>query len=298
MNKQSILFFLSFCMILVLLNGCDEGEEILSLDIRPQVKTGRMTVWSGQPLEMEYIWNIGDAVKLPEKNCKILVHFLDGEGNLLLQDDHFPEMPTSEWEKNRAVGYPRTVFLPEFRRTGTFFIKVGLYNPEQREERFGLDGTHGGDHAYLVKEMTIVQKPRWDEIYFEDGWHAPETKSSSSKDRWIWSKGVCRIVTGNPKKDSILYLEAHSPARDLQEPQQVQIFLDDDLLDTFSVAESEKDRILRKIDIPASRMGVESWLHFKIKIDKVFIPADHGSSGDARELGLKVYHFVLTEALL
>ena len=71
MNKKSALFHLSFCMVLILLNGCDEGEEILSLDIRPQVKTGGMTVWSGQPLEIEYIWNIGDAVKLPEKEWQV-----------------------------------------------------------------------------------------------------------------------------------------------------------------------------------------------------------------------------------
>ena len=61
-------------------------------------------------------------------------------------------------------------------------------------------------------------------------------------------------------------------------------------VEQFTVAPT--DRQLRKIKLPAARMGAGDMAELQIVVDKTFIPSQvsGGTSKDPRELGVRVFH--------
>ena len=113
---------------------------------------------------------------------------------------------------------------------------------------------------------------------------------------WHWTKKVATLAVRNPKKDSVLYLEINNPGGVFDEPQQVTVSIGATTLDQFTVTPN-KD-ILRKIALPASALGVAENVDVRIEVDKTFVPSHLSpSSKDPRELGVRVFHVAIVEAL-
>ncbi len=103
------------------------GVTILSAE--PETPAGR----PGAGFRITYRWQATPM----DKDYTVFVHVVDGQGRTVLQDDHEPPMPTSQWDG--LVTYSRTVPLDrwkvENKRTidialseGRYRIYAGLYD--------------------------------------------------------------------------------------------------------------------------------------------------------------------------
>ena len=103
-----------------------------------------------------------NAVPL-SKNYNVFVHFGDANGQMssLLQDDHQPNPPTSQW--SGAVSYTRTINIPAGMATGTYKVTIGLYDPVVWTERATLQMGAGvtemspaGSGEYVIGTLTVT----------------------------------------------------------------------------------------------------------------------------------------------
>ncbi len=92
----------------------------------------------------------------------------------------------------------------------------------------------------------------------------------------------------NPKKESVLYLEADANVEASEEPLSVSVLVGETEIAAFEV--TGRDPFLQKLTIPADALGDEDWVDLRIVNSASFIPSDAGLGDDTRELGLRVYH--------
>jgi hypothetical protein len=104
-----------------------------------------------------------------DRDYSVFVHFINKDGETILQDDHKPPTPTSSWEG--LVEYTRTVPLPVWqpkdKRTidvtlpeGEYSIYAGLY--DKKEGRKSLNAGHGvtrvDEGTYEIGSLSIDTK--------------------------------------------------------------------------------------------------------------------------------------------
>ncbi len=105
--------------------------------------------WQSQPTQRDY---------------KVFMHIVDGEGKTVYDDDHFPPTPTSKW--NGLVEYTRDVCLPRWvpkgKQTldalpeGEYKLYAGLYNNLGRKPVLASQGaTPDEEHRVLIGTLTI-----------------------------------------------------------------------------------------------------------------------------------------------
>ena len=122
---------------------------------------------------------------------------------------------------------------------------------------------------------------------FKDGWYPAEVAEHNASVEWQWTKKQAMLSFKNPKKDSVFYLVLDNPVTLLNEPQQVQVSLGGQAVDRFTLG--PKQEVLRKIPLPAARLGSVDIAELEISVDKTFVPALlDSSSKDPRELGVRV----------
>ncbi len=63
----------------------------------------------------------------------VFVHVIEPDGEKLWQDDHAPAIPTSQWKPGQSIEYTRTIFVPNYPYIGEANMRIGLYNPAQRQ---------------------------------------------------------------------------------------------------------------------------------------------------------------------
>jgi len=285
-----ILFILFF-----LATGCSKrGDEDVQALITPEVKLGATEIHLGYPLEMSYQWMIGPHMAPLQKDYIVFVHFLDREGKLIFTDDHIPPILTSKWKPGERVDYQRTLFIPFIPIMGEVRVKVGLYDIESGIRLTLAGEDEKGDRAYLVGRVKILPEDLNSLPVYKDGWYDPELVSDDITKEWIWSQKEAEVSFVNPQRDATLYLYAFSPADDLGSPQQITLYLNGEPLDSWQCTSSGD--FLRKITIKKERLGQDNWIDIKIKVDKVFIPFEHGKGKDTRQLGVKIYNLLLKPA--
>jgi hypothetical protein len=162
------------------------------------------------------------------------------------------------------------------------------------QKRLALNAADVGQHAYKVLALQIL--PQTDNVYtvFNDGWHPAESADHNSSVEWQWTKKTATLSFKNPRKDSTLYLDVDNPAGRFTDAQRVQIAIDAQVLETFTVTPGAEPS-LHKIPIKAAAMGDADMVDLRIQVDKTFVPAlMNAASKDPRELGVRVFHaFVL-----
>ena len=86
---------------------------------------------SNSPLRVELRWR---ALNTTQTSYKIFVHVLDARGQLVTQRDTIPQngfAPTNTWKRDQLIA--DRFALPQNLSSGTYTIKVGLYDPLTNE---------------------------------------------------------------------------------------------------------------------------------------------------------------------
>src|SRR5205823_965978 len=108
-------------------------------------------------------------------------------------------------------------------------------------------------------------------VVFKDGWHPAEVAEHNASVEWQWTKKDATLAFRNPKKDSTFYLEADNPGSVFHETQTVQVSLNGQPIDQFTI--TPKQTVLRKTALPAAQLGSSDMVELEISVDKTFIPS-------------------------
>jgi hypothetical protein len=272
------------------ITGCRGEEAVESRPITPSVSFNKPRAPIGSPVEITYRFEVGADAEPIGKDYSLFVHFLDSHDALLFTDDHQPPEPTTSWKAGSTIEYKRTLFIPLYPYLGTASVKVGLYVPETGE-RLGLAGPGDGNFAYQVAQIELLDQKENIFLVYKEGWHQLENQPENRSIEWQWTKKEAVCSFRNPKKDSVLFLEADTNVTAMEGPQQVAIWIGQNQIDAFPI--EDRNPILKKIAIPASALGEEDWVDLRIVNGQSFVPSAKGLGADDRELGLRVYHLYI-----
>jgi hypothetical protein len=267
--------------------GCGKKEVAESRPITPSVSFNKQSAPIGSPIEITYRFEVGPDAAPIDKDYHVFVHFLDSRDALLFNDDHQPPEPTRSWKAGSKVEYTRTLFIPLYPYLGTASVKVGLYVPGSKE-RLALSGAGDGNYAYPVGQIQLLDQKENIFLVYKEGWHQLESQPENKNIEWQWTKKEAVCSFRNPKKESLLYLEADTNVNAFEQPLDVAIWIGQNQITTFKV--ESKDTFLKKIPIPASALGDDDWVDLRIVNSESFVPTQKGIGTDDRELGLRVYH--------
>jgi hypothetical protein len=238
-------------------------------------------------VELTYKFQVSPSATF-SKDYRVMVHVLDADEELMWTDDHNPPVPTSQWKAGQVVEYTRTVFVPLYPYIGDATVAIGLYAPGTNE-RVPMSGESAGQRAYKVAKIRL--QPQTDNIFlaFLEGWNGPETAADNQAIEWQWTKKDAVIRFRNPKRNATFYLDYDGQPSMFDSPQTVNVYLRDEVIDTFKVTTVEQS--MRRLAIKAAQFGADDMVTVRIAVDKTFVPAMvKPGSKDPRELGLRVFH--------
>jgi hypothetical protein len=243
---------------------------------------------AGSPLELTYSFVVAKDAKI-NGDYRVMLHVIDTDEELMWTDDHDPPKPTSAWTPGETVEYTRTIFVPVFPYVGNATLQVGLYSTSD-QRRLPLAAEDNGQRAYKVGTIDLLPQTENLLTMFKDGWHPAETADPNATVEWQWTKKDATLAFKNPRKDSMFYLQLDSPVAELHGPQQVQVKLGNQPVDQFTLVPNVPQ--LRKVKLPAERLGTGDMAELQISVDKTFVPAtvNPSISKDPRELGVRVFH--------
>ena len=266
--------------------GCRNREPPAPPVASPSVRINHDKAPLGSPIEITYKFVVQNTGAI-DQDYRVMAHVVDTDEELMWTDDHNPPVPTTQWKQGQQIEYTRTVFVPIYPYVGEASIEVGLYSTTN-QKRLPLDGEDVGKRAYKVARLQLT--PQTENVFtvFKDGWYPAEVAEHNASVEWQWTKKQATLSFKNPKKDSLFYLELKDPGT-FNEPQQVQVSLGGEAVDRFALG--PKQEVLRKIPLPAARLGSVDLAELEISVDKTFVPALlDPNSKDPRELGVRVFH--------
>ena len=272
----------------VLAAGC--GREQSN---EPSVATATVTLNhdrapGGSPLDITYKFEVASDAKFDE-NYRVFAHVVDADEEQMWNDDHDPPVPTTQWKPGQTVEYTRTIFVPVFPYVGDATFEVGLHSVKD-QHRLTLNGEDAGQKSYKTARMQLLPPSANLFMVFKDGWNPVEGGQQDPALEWRWTKKQATLAFKNPKKDAIFFFDVDSPAKELHGPQQVQLVLGGQTVQTLTV--NPEERILHRITLPGSLMGDAELTELQIIVDHSFVPmiVTNGTSTDPRELGVRVFH--------
>jgi hypothetical protein len=274
---------------MVAVAACGGRQETEPPVAKPEFEATRTRIPLGSPVDVRYRFTIPAGAQPIDENHKVFVHFLDSNGELMWTDDHEPELPTSRWTPGETVEYTRTMFIPIYPYVGETTVRLGLYSPESGR-RLRLEGSHGGQRAYDVGQIELLPQSENVFLIYKEGWHPAEVARDNVAVEWQWTRKEAVIAFRNPKRDATFYLHLDGRSDLFDQPQQVQVSIGDQIIDTFEVPAREP--VLRKAPIAAAQFGAGDMVDLKLTVDKTFVPATlpAAASSDPRELGVRVFH--------
>lgn len=260
-----------------------------SMDVHPEARQLHGTIPATGPLEITYVWTVGENFVPVEKDYAVFVHFWGEDDELHWQDDHQPPVPTSRWQPGQTIEYTRIHFLPRDVRQEEVTLTMGLYEFDGTQEKVRLEGRQTHRLEYEVCRFEVIPPDQLPEIVYEDGWYNREfLPGEPDGAMWRWSRLEAYCKLENPHRPSALYLEAQAPVELMEKPQVVTIEIDGEQLTSFEVKNT--DRFLRKFPIPDHILRDQPFLPMTLRVGEVVVPSDLVGSGDERQLGLRVYN--------
>jgi hypothetical protein len=289
-SSRFLLLTLVLCTLPVLLLGaCRRRGDSQPPVATPSITLSRAKAALGSPLEITYKFAVArDAPKFGE-DFTVMVHFVDSDEELMWTDDHRPPVPTTQWKPGQRIEYTRTVFVPVYPYLGDAAIQVGLYSSKDAR-RLALAGEDSGQRAYKVGSLQLLAQTENVFLIYKDGWHPPEVAAENSVVEWQWTKGVAAILFRNPKRDCTFFLHADNPGSAFNEPQNVEIVLNGQPVDRFTLAPRQEH--IQRTAVKAAQLGNAEMAEVRIRVDKTYVPALIPAihSRDPRELGIRVFH--------
>ncbi len=295
MTQRSRGFLCLIAVILISLSfsGCGKKQEMkgirLKLDLIPPSITDFLYV------KMNYEFAVSPEFKGLSDDFKIYVHFWRPKANeMLMGDDHSPELPFSQWKAGETIRYSRVIFIPKFLDEADLDfeglekvnLSVGFHNPTVKDSKVELF------HQVLDVQAASLNAP---EMVYEEGWFQPETNLSvpnpaNQNWRWTTQKAVCTME--NPKTDSLLEIRG-GVNKEKAPDQKVIIKINEQVLEEFIPETSE---FAKKYILSKDMLGNGDELKLFIETDKTFIPKQSDpASTDDRELGVQVFFLYFRE---
>lgn len=273
---------------IALIAACGGGESPAPPVATPSVTLNRAQAPAGSPLDITYKFVVAENATF-DQDYLVLVHVVDVDEERMWDDDHPPAVPTSQWKPGQTVEYTRTIFVPVFPYVGEAAIRVGLYSRTDGR-RLPLNGDYAGQNAYRVAKVQLL--PQTDNLLtlFRDGWHQAEVAGDNATIEWQWTKKEATLAFRNPKKNATFYLDVDSPGGEFHGPQQIQVALNGEVIDEFTLGVDQ--RTLRRVQMSPAQMGDAEMAELQVRVDKTWIPAQVTGAGheDKRELGVRVFH--------
>ena len=272
------------------LGACAGSGDTPRVDVRPTLQLPE-SVPLGEPLDMRFSWSTGSDFTAPALDYKIFVHLVDPQGNILMQDDHFPPEPTSQWTAGQTIDYQRWLYVTEL-EVEYVDVVVGLY---ERDDRAEIQSDGGWSGSVTVHRLGIRADDMTGIPVYMSGWHPVEEVQDPDPRTWRWAEDVAKAVFTNPMKDAVLHVSAHSPVDEIGGPQTVVVKIGEQEMARFEITDA--DNFVERIEIPASAMGEGEWVELTLEASPVMVPKDlEPESLDDRRLGLQVFMLYMSSS--
>lgn len=254
----------------------------------PTVRLNHDKAPLGSPLEITYKFVVANDAKF-DQDYRVLVHVVDTDEEMLWTDDHNPPVPTSQWKPGQTIEYTRTIFVPIYPYVGEATVQVGLYSTAT-QKRLPLAGENAGQRAYKAARLQLQPQTENLPAVFKEGWHNTEVAEHNATVTWQWTKRDATYAFKNPKKDAVFYFDIDSPNGVAHTEQQVQLTLNGQPVDQFTIAPGQA--LLKRVPLTAAQLGTADTAELHISVDKTYIPAlvQASNNRDPRELGIRVFH--------
>ncbi len=247
---------------------------------------------AGSPFDVGFTWTPSADFEAPSDDYRIFVHFVDPDGNIVVQDDHFPPVPTSQWKAGEPVNYRHWVYTDPELEPAYFDLFVGLYDSAGQVATLAEGGLQ---NRPLVHSIIMRGEDKGGVPVFVEGvqdWELSLASDDALTRRWRWMGRQATVAFGNPRGPSTLHLSALSPVDYLGGTQTVTIRVQDREIARFELDESVP--YIKRFDVPGDVFGEGDWVDLIIEVDKTFVPAQvEPESDDIRELGLQIYWMYL-----
>ncbi len=282
--------FVPLCAVLAL-SGC-AGEDVsravaasVSLDLPDSLP-------AGSPFDIGYTWTPSADFDPPSDDYLVFVHLVDPDGNIAVQDDHYPPVPTSQWQAGEPVTYRRWIYPDPEQQADYYDFFVGIYDDDGQIATLAEGGLQ---NRPLVHSVVMRTEDQGGIPVFVEGFGEWE-RSLASEDpairRWRWMGKTGSVAFGNPHGPSTLHLRALSSVGNLDGSQTVTIKSGEDVIAEFEVTESTPYTM--RFEIAGDVFGDGDWVDMTVEVDKTFVPAQvEPGSDDIRELGLQVFWMYL-----
>lgn len=273
-------------LVLVLMGfslSCKEKAQVKGIEL--DVTFGEEQLSDHLITDMNLGWKTGQEFQKMNQDLKVFVHFWH-KGNLLFQEDYFPEPPTSQWEPGQEFVHSHSIYIPQFidefdpdfKGEETLRLVVGFYSPYDRS---------GASEQKVLEEKLVVVPPPLDtpEIIYEEGWYNLEINPEAFLKQWQWTAKESRCIIDNPRRDALLVIRGGVNLEVLDD-QKVTFKINDLILDEFIPEESHFEK---SYHVKKEMLGEGEEFYLSIVTDKVFVPAEvMPDSNDTRELGIQV----------
>lgn len=294
MKLRSLRVFTLIPLLFLFLSSCGATSDYKGVELK--LKILPVTVTDFLYVKMNYEFDVKDEFSGLDDDYRIFVHFWRLKTKeMLLQDDHTPGKPFSQWKTGDSVKYARVIFIPEFldefdidfEGYEEIRLTVGLYKPaEEKEAKFILY------QKVLNVESASLNAP---ELVYDEGWNQPEhdPKIKNPKEQsWRWTKKTAVCIVQNPRKESLLILRGGVDKAKIAD-QKVIFKINDQVLEEF-VPETAK--FAKEYVIAPEKMGSEDEFKLVIETDKTFIPSELDANvNDDRELGVQIFFLYFRE---
>ena len=104
----------------------DSDSEALVGSVSLQLD--RATVPLGGPVKLALQFVVSPTHQTLAEDYRVMVHFLDDNGDLMWAADHDPPTPTSQWQPGQTISYTHRARIPVYPYIGEAVVSVGLYS--------------------------------------------------------------------------------------------------------------------------------------------------------------------------
>lgn len=263
--------------------ACRKKTQVQGVDL--QVSFSEAKLSDNLFTEVTYKWKTGSDFEPLDRDYSVFVHFWHNS-NLIVQDDYLPDIPTSQWQKNKEYTIQRRLFIPSFidefdpsfKGEETLRLAVGFYNPFDRTGKAQLE--------VLSEKLKVTPPPLGTpEVIYESGWFDLEVDLNTPLKQWRWTAKEANCVIDNPKHDAQLIIRGGVILAAVKD-QKISFKINGLPIDEFISVEGifEKSYSIKK-----EMLGDKDEFMLTIAVDKPFIPAKSiPDSKDDRELGLQI----------
>ncbi|MCK4933007.1 MAG: hypothetical protein KAT01_12610 [Candidatus Aminicenantes bacterium] len=282
MLKKTSAIMLVF-VLMCISYGCKEKTQVKGIELNVTFAEEQLS--DHLITDMMLGWKTGPEFQKMNQDLQVFVHFWH-EGNLLFQEDYFPEPPTSQWEpeqefmRSQRIYIPQFIdeFDPDFKGEETLRLVVGFFSPYDRSGK--------SEQKVLEKKLTVVPPPLdTPEIIYEEGWYNLEINTDAFLKQWQWTAKEARCIIDNPHRDALLVIKGGVNLEVLDD-QKVTFKINELVLDEFIPEESHFEK---SYNVKKEMLGEGEEFYLSIVTDKVFVPAEvMPNSADQRELGVQV----------